>query len=63
VAFRKETKIIVTKINIDLTDTEIWRILDAIGTYKQDYEVAAAVTKIIKNLEKKLKKALKDAKT
>jgi sulfur relay (sulfurtransferase) DsrC/TusE family protein len=55
--------IIVAKINIDLTDTEIWRILDAIGTYKQDYEVAAAVTKTIKNLEKKLKKALKDAKT
>ena len=46
---------------MDLTDTEIWRILDAIGAYKKDYYVAAAVTKTITNLEKKLKKALKDS--
>jgi len=51
----------MSKINVDLTDTEIWRILDAIGAYKKDYYVAAAVTKTITNLEKKLKKALKDS--
>jgi hypothetical protein len=51
----------VSKINIDLSDTEIWRILDAIETYKQDYEVVAADAKIIKNLEEKLNKALKES--
>ena len=51
----------MSKINIELTDTEIWRILDAIGTYKRQYEVATAVAKTIKNLEKKLKKALKES--
>lgn len=53
--------IIVAKINIDLTDTEIWRILDAIGTYKQDYSVSSAVSKTINKLEKKLKKALEES--
>lgn len=51
----------MAKINIDLTDTEIWRILDAIGTYKQDYSVSSAVSKTINKLEKKLKKALEES--
>jgi len=50
----------VSKINVDLTDAEIWRILDAIVAYKKDYYVADAVTKTITNLEKKLKKAIKE---
>jgi len=61
VAFEQENAIIMAKINVDLTDTEIWRILDAIVAYKKDYYVAAAVTKTITNLEKKLKKALKES--
>ena len=48
----------MSKINVDLTDAEIWRILDAIVAYKKDYYVAAAVTKTITPLEKKLKKAI-----
>jgi archaellum biogenesis protein FlaJ (TadC family) len=51
----------MTKINIDLTEIEIFRILDAIGTYKKDYSVSAAVSKTIKNLEQKLKKALEES--
>ena len=49
------------KINVDLTDTEVFRILDAIGTYKQDYSVAASVSKTINELEKKLKKSLNES--
>jgi archaellum biogenesis protein FlaJ (TadC family) len=51
----------MTKINIDLTEIEIFRILDAIGTYKKNYSVSVAVSKTIKNLEKKLKKALEES--
>ena len=60
-AFRKETKVIVKKINVDLTETEVFRILDAIGTYKQDYSVSTAVSKTISVLEKKLKKTLQES--
>ena len=49
------------KINMDLTESEVFRILDAIGAYKQDYSVSTAVSKTINNLEKKLKKALKES--
>jgi hypothetical protein len=51
----------MAKIDLQLTDTEIWRILDAIGTYKKDYSVAASVSKIINELEKKLKKSLSES--
>jgi rRNA-processing protein FCF1 len=48
-------------MDIRLTKVEIWRILDAIIAYKKDYEVSSAVSKTINNLEKKLKKAMKEA--
>ena len=51
----------MSKINIDLTEVELFRILDAIGTYKKDYSVSAAVSKTINKLEKKLKKALQES--
>jgi hypothetical protein len=47
-------------MDIRLTKVEIWRILDAIIAYKKDYEVSSAVSKTINNLEKKLKKAMKE---
>ena len=43
---------------MDLTDAEIWHILDAIVAYKKDYYVANAVTKTITPLEEKLKKSI-----
>ena len=49
------------KINVDLTETEVFRILDAIGTYKKDYSVSTAVSKTISVLEKKLKKTLQES--
>ena len=51
----------MSKISVDLTDAEIWHILDAIVAYKKDYYVADAVTKTITALEKKLKKAIKES--
>lgn len=48
----------MSKISVDLTDAEIWHILDAIAAYKKDYYVAAAVTKTATPLEEKLKKAI-----
>lgn len=48
-------------MQIDLTKAEAWRIIDAIVAYKKDYSVSTAVSKTINNLEKRLKKALKDS--
>lgn len=47
-------------MKVDLTKVEVWRILDAIIAYKKDYEVSSAASKTINNLEKKLKKAMKE---
>ena len=47
-------------MDISLTNVEVWRILDAIIAYKNDYEVSSAVSKTINNLEKKLKKAMRE---
>ena len=41
---------------IDITKTEVWRILDALQVYKQEYELTTAALKTIKSAEKKLKK-------
>jgi len=47
-------------MKVDLTKVEVWRILDAIIAYKKDYEVSSAVSKTINNLEKKLKKTMRE---
>lgn len=47
-------------MNIDLTKIEVYRILDAIIAYKENYAVCANVNKSINNLEKKLKYKLKE---
>jgi hypothetical protein len=46
-------------MEVEITKSEAWRILDAIIAYKKDYYVDASVTKTIKNVEKKLKKAIR----
>lgn len=40
---------------IDLNKNEIWKILDAIASYKKDYAVTGAVEKTLSNIESKLK--------
>lgn len=49
------------KLTLEITEVELFRILDAIGTYKKDYSVSSAVSKTINKLEKKLKKALEES--
>jgi sulfur relay (sulfurtransferase) DsrC/TusE family protein len=46
-------------MQIDLTNGEMWKILDAIKSYTNDYSVSAPVKKIFVNIEKKLTKNLK----
>ena len=43
-------------MQIDITKTEAWRILDSLEAYKKDYELSVPVNKTIKAVEKKLKK-------
>lgn len=43
--------------NINLTNNEIWKILDAIKAYQKDYAVNIAVQKTFSNIVVKLKKA------
>lgn len=43
---------------IQLTNQEMWRILDAITSYKKDYSLTGVVTKTLDNAAKKLKVAL-----
>jgi sulfur relay (sulfurtransferase) DsrC/TusE family protein len=45
--------------NVELTNNEMWKILDAITAYKKDYAVSVPVQKIIKGIEKKLRIELK----
>ena len=42
-------------MTVDLTINEMWKILDAIVAYRNDYAVSGAVEKTIYNIEKKLK--------
>lgn len=48
-------------MQIDLSSNEVWKILDAIETYKNDYAVSVAVQKTFANIEKKLKQAVNSA--
>lgn len=43
-------------MQVDITKTEAWRILDSLEAYKKDYEVTASVNKTINTVVKKLKK-------
>ena len=49
-------------MQIDLNSNEMWRILDAIIAYKNDYSVSVPVQKIIAGIEKKLRKNLNSSK-
>lgn len=48
----------LNKMQIDINKQEAWKILDALQSYKNDYEVSVSVIKTIKNIEKKLKKII-----
>jgi|TARA_B100001094_G_C18088263_1_gene748963 hypothetical protein len=43
-------------MDVNITKAEAWRILDAIASYKSDYELSATVKKTFTNVEKKIKK-------
>ena len=45
---------------IDLTVNEMWKILDAIVAYRNDYAVSGAVEKTILTVEKKIKDTISD---
>jgi exonuclease VII small subunit len=40
----------------NITSQEAWRILDAIVSYKNDYELSVTVIKTLSSAEKKMKK-------
>lgn len=45
---------------VELNKTEAWRVLDALHGYKEDYELTDYALKIIRNIEKKLKKIVNE---
>jgi len=45
-------------MQVDITKTEAWRILDALQAYKQDYELTVAALKTVRTAERKLKKVV-----
>lgn len=47
---------------IDLTTNEMWKILDAIVAYRNDYAVSGSVEKTIYNIEKKIKDTIDQSK-
>ena len=49
---------IMSNKTVELTNQEMWRLLDAISSYKKDYALAGSVTKTLDNVAKKLKKAV-----
>lgn len=44
--------------NVNLTNNEIWKILDAIKSYQKDYVVTGAVEKTFNNIISKLEKVV-----
>jgi len=48
---------------LDVSVNEMWKILDAIKHYHDDYYVNDSVTKMLKDLEKKIKKTIKQEQT
>ena len=49
-------------MQVDLNPNEMWKILDAIKSYKNDYSVSVPVQKILAGVEKKLRKNLNSSK-
>lgn len=49
----------MSKLVVELNKQEIWRILDALVSFKKDYAVSANVSKTINGVEKKLKNLVK----
>lgn len=47
-------------MNVDLSNNEMWKILDAIEAYKKDYAVSIAVQKTLGNIQTKLKSMLNE---
>jgi sulfur relay (sulfurtransferase) DsrC/TusE family protein len=45
-------------MQVDLSPAEMWKILDAVKAFKNDYSVSVPVQKVFSSLEKKLKKSL-----
>ena len=45
---------------IDFSKNELYKILDAVTTYEKDYYVNESVTKMFKEIQKKVKKEIKD---
>ena len=48
---------------LDVNISEMWKILDAIKAYHKDYYVNDSVTKMLKGIERKIKKAIKEEQT
>ena len=44
--------------NVNLTNNEIWKILDAIKHYQKDYAVSGSVEKTFSNIVSKLQKVI-----
>lgn len=47
-------------MQVELSQNEMWKILDAVKAYSKDYAVTGAVEKTLKNIETKLSKVLKE---
>lgn len=45
-------------MNIEISKSEAWRILDAVEAYKKDYELSSAVQKNLKDIIRKMKKVV-----
>jgi len=49
-------------MQVDLSPAEMWKILDAIKAFKDDYSVSVPVQKIFTGIEKKLRSNLNSSK-
>ena len=46
-------------MSIEFSTAELWKVLDAITTYKKDYELHDSIKKTFQSIEKKVKKEIK----
>lgn len=47
-------------MQVELSNNEMWKILDAVKAYSKDYALTGPVEKTLKNIESKLNKVLKE---
>jgi hypothetical protein len=47
-------------MQVEINKNEAWKILDAIKAYEKNYATTASVTKILSNIEKKMKQVTND---